>query len=89
MTTEANREPVNIVAMGIGLSATLVVLYAGCAFFAIVMPKAPLAHGWLQLFSTAPVGSLESLLTGILGSVVFGWVSAAIFTPIYNRLAVR
>ena len=89
MTAGSNRKPVNLVAMGMALSATLVVIYVGCAVFAVALPKAPLAHGWLQLFSTAPVGSLESLLTGVVGSVVFGWISAVIFTPVYNRLAAQ
>ncbi|MDI1253852.1 hypothetical protein [Thermomonas sp.] len=86
MTAGSIRTPVNLVALGTALSVTLVVIYVVCALAAMALPKAPLAHGWLQLFSTAPVGSLESLATGIAGSLAFAWLSAAIFTPIYNRL---
>ena len=87
MTTGSIRRPANLVALGTALSVTLVVVYVGCALVAMALPKAPLAHGWLQLFSTSPVGSLEGLVTGIAGSVVFAWVSAVIFTPVYNRMA--
>lgn len=87
MSTKSTLKSVNLVALGAALSATLVVHYVGCALIAMAFPKAPVAHGWLQLFSTSPVGSLESLVTGIAGSIVFAWVSAAIFTPVYNRMA--
>ena len=83
---KAISKPISLVALGTALTATLVVLYALCAIAAVLFPKAPLAHSWLLLFSTAPVGSLESLVTGIVANVAFAWISAAVFAPVYHRL---
>jgi hypothetical protein len=69
------------------LSAVLVVAYVLCVAAALVAPTAPLAHGWVSLFSVAEMGTLRNLVEGVVASIVFSWVASAIFTPIYNRLA--
>ena len=61
MTTGLDRKPISLVALGTALSVTLVVVYVICAVAAMLLPKLPLAHGWLLLFSVAPVGSLSAL----------------------------
>lgn len=76
----------DLVAFGWALSGTLVVLFVLCVLAAIVFPGWQLAHAWLTLFSVAPAGSIRNLVEGIIFSVIFGWVSAAIFSAIYNRL---
>jgi hypothetical protein len=78
---------VNIVALGWGLSATLAALVVACALAAMLFPTLPVAHSWLGLFSTAPVGSLWNLAEGVVWSIVAGWFSAVIFGLVYNRLA--
>ena len=90
MTTTSippRKNPISVWALGVALSAALVVLYILCAAAAIIAPTAPLAHGWLALFSTAPVNSATSWVEGILGSVAFGWVTAVVLGVVYNRLA--
>jgi hypothetical protein len=44
-------------------------------------------HNWLMLFSAAAPGSLRNLIDGIVFSIIFGWVAAAVLVVIYNRLA--
>lgn len=86
-TSLTRREPIDIMALGWALSITLVLLFVACALVALAVPNAPLAHGWLALFTIAPNGSARGFIDGILGSVVFGWVTAALIGVIYNRLA--
>lgn len=78
---------VNIVALGWGLTATLVALFVVCALAAMLFPTLSFSHNWLGLFSTAPAGSLANLIEGIIWNVVFAWVSAVIFGLVYNRFA--
>lgn len=86
-TSVSWRDPIDIMALGWALSITLVLLFVSCAVVALAVPDAPLAHGWLALFTTAPNGSARSFIEGIIGSVVFGWVNAILLGVIYNHLA--
>ena len=85
-TSASWRAAIDIWALGWALSITLVVLFVLCALVATVAPNAPLAHGWLTLFGTAPNGSARNYMEGIVGSIVFGWLTAVLFGVIYNRL---
>ena len=87
-TVSANMSgPVHTVALGWALTATFIVLYVLCFLAALLFPNAALAHGWLGLFSTAPVGSVTGLVEAIIANIGFAWVSAITFGVIYNRLA--
>ena len=77
--------PLNIIALGWGLSAALVVLFVICLAVALIFPDWPAAHGWVGLFSVAPLTSLRVWLDGIIFSIVFGWISAAVLGVVYNR----
>jgi hypothetical protein len=87
VTFGQSGSPINIVALGVAASATLVVLYVMCAVVAMVAPGLSLAHGWLTLFSTAPAGSLRGFVEGVVWSVVLAWVIAIVLGYTYNRLA--
>jgi len=76
-------------AFGLALSGALVVLLILCAAAAMVLPGWPLAHNWLTLFSAAEVGSLRSFVDGVVFSIVFGWITAAVLVPIYNYMIRR
>jgi hypothetical protein len=78
--------PINVVALGVAASATLVVLYVLCWVVAVVFPGLALSHGWLNLFTTAPITSVAALIEGVIWSIVFGWVIALVLAPIYNKL---
>jgi hypothetical protein len=76
-------------AFGLALSGALVVLLILCAAAAMLLPGWQLAHNWLTLFSAAEVGSLRSFIDGIVFSIVFGWITAAMLVPIYNYMIRR
>ena len=87
LSRASSNEPINVAALGWSLSITLVLLFVLCGVVAWALPNAPLAHGWLALFTTAPNGTASSFIQGIIGSIVFGWITALLLGPIYNRLA--
>ena len=76
-------------AFGLALSGALVVLLILCAAAAMLLPGWQLAHNWLTLFSAAEVGSLRSFVDGVVFSIVFGWITAAVLVPIYNYVIRR
>ena len=82
----AGENAVNIVALGSGLTVTLVALFVVCALVAMLFPDVSFSHKWLGLFSTAPVGSLANFIEGLIWNVVFAWFTAVIFGFVYNRL---
>ena len=79
----------DLTAFGWGLSGALVALFIICEAAAMLLPGWQLAHTWLTLFSAAEIGSWRNLIDGVVFSVVFGWITAAVLVPIYNRLAKR
>jgi hypothetical protein len=83
-TQTAGNGSLNIIALGWALSAALVVLFVICLVVALVIPDWPAAHGWISLFSVAPMKSVRVWIDGIVFSIVFGWVSAVVFGLVYN-----
>jgi hypothetical protein len=81
--------PFNILALGWGLSAALVVLFVICLIVAVLFPDLPATHAWVGLFSPAPLDSLRVWIDGIVASVAFGWVTAVVLGAVYNRLIAR
>ena len=77
---------INIVALGTALSAALVVLFVLCVLAALMFPSAPLAHGWVALFSVQPMGSPANWIAGIIGSIAFGWITAVVLGFVYNAM---
>jgi hypothetical protein len=80
---------INITALGVATSVTLVVLYVLCAVVAMALPDIALSHAWLTLFTKAPIGSMWGLVEGIIWSIVFGWVIATVLGSVYNWIAGR
>jgi hypothetical protein len=88
----ATNHPLNIVALGWGLSAALVVLFVICLVAALLFPDLPAAQGWaawIALFSVSPITSMRVWIDGIGFSLVFGWVTAVVLGSVYNRLIRR
>jgi hypothetical protein len=80
--------PLNLAAFGFAASTALVVLFVLCWIVAAIIPGlAGASHGWIALFTTAPVGSVRALIEGGMWSIVFGWIIAVVMVPIYNRIA--
>lgn len=85
MATPASA-PFNINALGWALSAALVVLFVLCLIVALLFPDLRASHAWVGLFSAAPLDSVRVWVDGIVFSIAFGWVTAAILGAVYNRL---
>jgi hypothetical protein len=81
--------PLNVFALGWALSAVLVVLFVVCLVVALVLPDWRASHGWIGLFSVAPMNSVRVWVDGIVFSVVFGWVTAVVLGLVYNRMVGR
>jgi hypothetical protein len=86
--TPANS-PFDIVALGWGLAAALVVLFVICLAVALILPDWRAAHGWIGLFSVAPMTSVRVWIDGIVFSIVFGWITAVVLGLVYNALIRR
>lgn len=86
-TTTSDR--LDFAAFGAGLAVTLVALFVTCDVAAVAFPELVAPHGWVELFTAAPVGSFRSFVDGTLWSVAFGWGAALTFVPIYNRIGAR
>lgn len=82
MNNQSGR--LNIVALGWGLSAALVMRFVLCLVVALVLPGGPASHGWVGLFSVAPLTSVRVWIDGMVFSIVFGWVSALVLGAVYN-----
>lgn len=78
----------SISGLGWGFSAALVVLFVLCTLAALFVPIR-LAHGWVALFSDAPVGSARLWAEGLIWSVVAGWLIALVFGTVYNWIVAR
>jgi hypothetical protein len=88
-TQTSTYSPLHIIALGSGLSAALVVLFVICLAVALVFPDWRASHGWISLFSVAPMTSVRVWIDGIAFSIVFGWVTGVVFGLVYNRLIRR
>src|SRR5262249_2387273 len=90
MNTPASaNSPLDVIALGWGLSAALVVLFVICLAVALVFPDWRASHGWIGLFSVAPMTSVRVWIDGIIFSIVFGWVAGVVLGLVYNRLIPR
>ena len=78
----------SISGLGWGFSAALVVLFVLCMLAALFMPMR-VAHGWVALFSDAPIGSTRVWIDGLIWSVVAGWLIALVFGTVYNLIVAR
>ena len=81
--------PLNVVALGWALSATLLVLFVICLIVALVLPDWQASHVWVALFSAAPLSSIRVWVDGIVFSIVFGWIGGVVFGFVYNRVIAR
>ena len=80
--------PISIIGLGWAFSAALVVLFVLCLLAALFVPIRA-AHGWVALFSTAPIDSARVWFDGIVYSATAGWITALVVGLVYNRVATR
>lgn len=84
----ASHGPLSIRALGWSFSATFVILFVLCILAALFVPLR-LAHGWVSLWSDAPIESSRVWIDGLVWSVAVGWLIALIFGTIYNSIVAR
>jgi hypothetical protein len=77
-------ERLSIVRTGIALAGTLVVAFVLCAIAQMIVPGTQFSHMWLQLFTAAPLGSMQAWVEGLVASVVVGFVLGYCFAHCYN-----
>jgi hypothetical protein len=87
-TRSFTYHPISIVGLGWALSAALIVLFVLCLLAALFIPMRA-AHGWVALFSTAPIDSARIWLEGMVYSAIAGWITASVVGLVYNRIATR
>lgn len=88
MATAHSHARLSISGLGWGLSAALVVLFVLCMVAALFLPMRA-AHGYVALFSDAPLGSWRLWVEGLVWSIVAAWVFALVFGTIYNWIIAR
>ena len=88
MKTVASHGRLSISGLGWSCSATFVVLFVLCMLAALFVPLR-LAHGWIGLWSDAPIDSSRVWIDGLIWSVVVGWLVALVFGTIYNSIVAR
>ena len=77
-------EKLSAVRTGIALASTLMVAFILCAIAQLIIPGAQFSHMWLQLFTAAPMGSVQAWVEGAIASVVVGFVLGWCFAHCYN-----
>ena len=87
-TPSGSYHPFNIVGLGWAFSAALVVLFVLCLLASLFIPMRA-AHGWVGLFSTAPMDSGRVWIEGVAYSFIAGWIAALVVGLVYNRFAAR
>ncbi len=88
MATAQAPARLSLSGLGWGFSAALVVLFVICLLAALFLPMR-VAHGWVALFSDAPVGSARLWVEGLFWSIVAGWLIALVFGTVYNWIVAR
>ena len=74
--------------LGWGVSAMLVLLFVLCMLAALFMPMRA-AHGYVALFTDAPLGTGRLWMEGLIWSILAGWLIALVFGTVYNWIAAR
>ena len=88
MATAHTHARLSISGLGWGFSAALVVVFVLCVLAALFVPLRP-AHGWVSMFSDAPLDSSKVWVDGLIWSIVIGWTIAVVFGTIYNWIVGR
>jgi hypothetical protein len=50
----------------------------------MLVPSLQASHGWIGLFTLAPMPSMQAWIEGLLASIAFGAVAGATFAYAYN-----
>ena len=76
-----------IVALGLSLSAFLVVSYVLCVLFDLWFPAQAMNPVWSPLLPGFTWLSWPAFLLGLVETFAYGWYVALVFGPLYNFFA--
>ena len=68
----------------VALAGTLIVAFVLCAIVQTILPGPQFSHMWLQLFTAAPLGTVQAWIEGIIASVIVGFITGYCFGHCYN-----
>jgi hypothetical protein len=68
----------------VALAGTLIVAFVLCAIVQAILPGPQFSHMWLQLFTAAPLGTVQAWIEGIIASVIVGFITGYCFGHCYN-----
>jgi hypothetical protein len=72
--------------LAIAGGVTIAILFALCWLGTVILPQGP-SHRFVTFFSTAPVGSIASLIVGGSTALVFGALGGGLLAWSYNLTA--
>ncbi len=78
-----------VVALGLSLSAFLVVSYVLCVLFDLWFPAQAMNPVWSPLLPGFTWLSWPAFLLGLVETFAYGWYVALVFGPLYNFFAAR
>ena len=84
-TGEGQMSTVNVVRLGLSLSAFFVISYVICIAGYLLLPGFPVQHASLSIFLPGfELLSWRSFFLGLIESFIWGWYIAVVFAPLYN-----
>lgn len=84
MTESTSPRDLSPLTVAAALSITLLALFLFCVILRMVAPGLQVSHGWIAIFTTAPVTSMQAWVEGVLFSIFFGTVGGVTFALTYN-----
>jgi hypothetical protein len=78
-----------LVALGISVSAFLMVSYVLCILLGLVWRGGGLHQPWLQFLPGFTWLTWQSFLLGLAETFAYGWYVALVFVPLFNFFAIR
>tara|TARA_R110002110_G_scaffold12718_3_gene60865 strand:+ start:25100 stop:25372 length:273 start_codon:yes stop_codon:yes gene_type:complete len=83
-----NSSAVSVKATGNALSIFLVISYALCIVFGLIMPNdMRMYEAWAPLLPGFEWLTLSGFTFGLIGSYLYGWYIAIVFVPLYKRFS--
>jgi len=80
----------NIVTLGLSLSAFFALSYLICIIGYLLLPVLPIQHAGLSIFLPGfELLSWRSFFLGLVESLIWGWYIALVFAAIYNFFSRR
>lgn len=87
--TEIRPPHIPIVPLAWSLGLFLAILYTICVLFDLAFPSQSMTALWAPLLPWVEGISLSSYALGVAETLIYGWLVALIFAPLFNFFAGR